>query len=121
MKGFDFPKMFSGNSVSIISGRDCIVKQLSLLLHSELYEFRYDPGYGSNVPLLRFRPDNRFTRDLLIDAIYDAQIFCPNIHFSRGQIVITKEGPATWRVHVPILMDTNDVVTDVILYLEAIS
>ncbi len=108
MNGFNFPVMFKGNAVDIIDGKEAVINQLSLLINSELFEFRYDPGYGSNVPMLRYKPDTPLTRDLLVDAIYDLLMFCPNITFSRNQIIIKKEKPAQYTITVPIYIDTAD-------------
>ena len=105
MNGFNFPNIFKGNSVDIIDGKEAVIKQLSLLINSELFEFRYDPGYGSNVPLLRYKPDNQLTRDLVKDAIYDLLMFCPAITFLRSQIVIKKSRPGTYEVTVPVYID----------------
>lgn len=119
MNGFNFPKLFKGNSVDIISGKECVVKDLTLLLNSELFEFRYDPGYGSNLPLLRYRPDTPLNRDLLVDALYDVQMFCPNVRFDRSQITITKKEAGILEFAVPVLVDNQDHLTDVVLYVEA--
>lgn len=119
MKSFNFPRLFNGNSIDIIEGKECVFKNLSLLFQSELYEFRYDPGYGSNVPLLLFRTDTQLTRDLLVDSIFDAQIFCPNVIFDRSQVVITKQEPGVYRVYIPTVIATNDVINDLVIYLEA--
>ena len=69
---------------------------------------RYDPGYGSNVPLLRFKPDTPLNRDLLVDAIYDAQIFCPNLHFTRNQVEIQKSSPGVLDIYITATIDLND-------------
>ena len=108
MDGFNFPNIFKGNGVDILKDKEAITTQLKLLLNSELFEFRYDPGYGSNVPLLRLRVDNQLTRDLLIDAIYDAQIFCPNLRFNRNQVEITKTAPGVLEVSIAATLDLND-------------
>lgn len=108
MNGFNFPNIFKGNSVDIISDKQAVTNQLALLLNSELFELRYDPGYGSNVPLLRFKPDTQLNRDLLIDAIYDAQIFCPNIRFKRDQIEIKKTRPGVLDIYISAIVDLND-------------
>lgn len=119
MNGFNFPTMFSGNAVEIISDVQAVTTQLALLLNSELYEFRYDPGYGSNVPLLRLRPNSQLTLDLLTDAIYDAQIFCPNVHFSRNQIAITKSQPAQLDVTIDATIDNSIIPMTLQILLEA--
>ena len=108
MNGFNFPNIFKGNSVDIISDKQAVTNQLALLLNSELFELRYDPGYGSNVPLLRFKPDTQLNRDLLVDAIYDAQIFCPNIRFRRDQIEIKKTRPGVLDIYISATVDLND-------------
>ena len=121
MNSWNFPNIFTrkGNGVQVISGKDAVNTDLKLLLNSELFEMKYDPGYGSNVPLIRFKPDNQLTRDLLVDAIVDAQIFCPNVRFDRNLIVIEKEGPATYRVIVPVIIDNDDYETQLVVYVEA--
>ena len=122
MNSWDFPNIFSrkGNGVNIISGQEATSKNLNLLLKSELFEMKYDPGYGSNVPLLRFKPDNQLTRDLLIDAIVDAQIFCPNVRFNRNLVEIEKSAPATYRITVPVVVDNDDYETVVVVYVDAL-
>ena len=122
MNSWDFPNIFSrkGNGVNIISGEEATSKNLNLLLKSELFEMKYDPGYGSNVPLLRFKPDNQLTRDLLIDAIVDAQIFCPNVRFNRNLVEIEKSAPATYRITVPVVVDNDDYETVVVVYVDAL-
>ena len=122
MNSWDFPNIFSrkGNGVNIISGQAATSKNLNLLLKSELFEMKYDPGYGSNVPLLRFKPDNQLTRDLLIDAIVDAQIFCPNVRFNRNLVEIEKSAPATYRITVPVVVDNDDYETVVAVYVDAL-
>lgn len=119
MNGFNFPTIFKGNGVDIVSGKECVVKDLTLLLNSELFEFRFDPGYGSNLPLLRYRPDTPINRDLLIDALYDVQMFCPNVHFDRNQIVIKKTKAGQLEFTVPVLIDNDTYETEVMLYVEA--
>ena len=108
MNGFNFPNLFKGNSVDVLTGKEAVTSQLALLLNSELFEMRYDPAYGSNVPLLRFKPDTPLNRDLLIDAIYDAQIFCPNIHFSRNQVEIVKTKPGVLDINITATVDLTD-------------
>lgn len=108
MDGFNFPNIFKGNAVDILKDKEAITTQLRLLFNSELFEFRYDPGYGSNVPLLRLRVDNQLTRDLLVDAIYDAQIFCPNLRFNRNQVEITKTEPGVLDISIAATLDLND-------------
>ena len=108
MIGFNFPNIFKGNAVDLISDKHAITNQLGLLFKSELFEFRFDPGYGSNVPLLRFKPEGQLTRDLLVDAVYDAQIFCPNLHFTRSQVEITKTKPGVLDVSISATLDLNN-------------
>lgn len=119
MNGFNFPKMFKGNGVDIISGKENVIKDLTLLLNSELFEFTDDPGYGSNLPLLRYRPDTPLNRDLIIDAIYDVQMFCPNVRFQRSHITVKKEKPGVLEIAVPLRIDNQNYITDVVLYVEA--
>ena len=115
---FNFPKIFKGNSVDIITGKEAAVVQLGLLINSELFEFRYDPVYGSNLPLLRFKPDNQLTRDLIVDAIYDAQMFCPNIRFNRNQVKIEKIKPGQLLINVDATLDNNEFTTELQLLME---
>lgn len=119
MNGFNFPKLFKGNRVNVIEGKECIVKQFTLLVNSELFEFRYDPGYGSNVPLLTYKPDTQLNRDLIIDAIYDLQILCPNVQFTRDNISISHKTPAVLEITVSAVMTTNDIVQDVQIYVDS--
>ena len=110
--------MFSGNSIGIEEDKESIHTQFSLLTRSELYEFRYDPGYGSNVPLLLHKPANVVTEGLIQDALYDQQMFCPNVVFSRDQIVLEKTAPAQYKVNIQATIDLNAYVTDIQLLLD---
>lgn len=118
MNGFNFPKIFKGNAVDIITKKEAVINQFTLLMNSELFEMRYDPGYGSNVPLLRFKPDTQLNRDLLVDAIYDAQIFCPSISFTRDQVRVTKKQPGVYTIEIPAIIDGSDIITDIQLLVE---
>lgn len=118
-KSFDFPRIFRGNAVNIIEGRAAVIKQLQLLISSELFEFRFDPGYGSNLPLLKFRPKNKLTEDLIVDAVYELQNYCPNIRFDRSQVQVRYPEPAVIELTIPCVLDTDDYETDIVLYVEA--
>lgn len=120
MTGWAFPTLFKSNTVSIEEGKTAVVTQLSLLINSEIYEYRYDPGYGSNVPRIRYNVDNQLTRDLLTDAIYDCQIFCPNIIFSRNDVKIQKNIRAgEYEVYISAKIDTNDYIDTIQLLVDA--
>lgn len=123
MNGWNFPEIFktNGNGVDIIEGKEDVIKDLRLLMNSELFEMRYDPGYGSNVPLLRYRPDTQLNRDLIIDAVFDAQIFCPNVRFTRSSITIERADEVSYRITVPVTIDNSDYKTDVVLYVQAMN
>lgn len=118
MKGFNFPNIFKGNAVEIIDGKESARTQLGLLIKSEVGEFKDDPGYGSNLPLLRHRPDSTLTRDLIKDSIYDLQMFCPNLRYVRNSIQIEKHSPGVLEITVPMIIDTNQHLTTVSLFTE---
>lgn len=117
--GWAFPFVFSGNAVEVLEGTQDVLKDLNLLVNSELFEFRFDPGYGSNIPLLKFKPRTQLTKDLVIDAIFDLQNYCPNIRFDRSQVVVNYTGPATMQVYIPAIIDNQDYITDIVLNVEA--
>ena len=120
MTGWAFPTLFTSNKVSIEEGKKAVTTQLSLLINSEIYEYRYDSGYGSNVPTIRYNVDNQLTRDLLTDAIYDVQIFCPNIIFSRNDVKIQKNSRAgEYEVYISAKIDTNDYIDTIQLLVDA--
>lgn len=110
--GWAFPKILDGNSVKLVAGIENVLDDLKLLFNSELYEYRYDPGYGSQVPLLKLRPKNRLTLDLLTDAITEAQLFIPNISFNRDSVEITYGKPGTVDIKIQALIDTNSYITE---------
>ena len=117
MNGFNFPEIFktTSNGVSILEDSADVIKDLKLLFESEVGEFRYDPGYGSNVKLLRFRPKNQLTLDLLVDAITEAQMFIPNIMFDRDSVKVEfkKAGEVDFTISARI--DNNNYITELIL------
>lgn len=120
MNGWNFPTLFSGNAVDIISGTQDVIKDLNLLVNSEMFEFRFDPVCGSNVPLLRFRPKTQLTKDLIVDAIFDIQNYCPNVRFDRSQVVVNfLSEPGTIQIYIPAVVDNQDFITDIVLYVEA--
>lgn len=112
MKGFNFPNMFNGNQISILEGPEDVKKDLQLLFESETGEFRFDPGYGCNVKLLKYRPKNQLTLDLLVDAIVETQMFIPNILFNRDSVKIkyTKAGQVD--ITISAIIDNNNYVVD---------
>lgn len=118
MKGFNFPNIFKGNAVEIIDGKESARTQLGLLIKSEVGEFKDDPGYGSNLPLLQYKPDGALTRDLIKDSIYDLQMFCPNLRYVRNSIQIEKHLPGVLKITVPMIIDTDQHLTTVSLFTE---
>lgn len=119
MNSWNFPNIFKGSEVDIVSGAAGAISNLQLLINSELFEFRFDPAYGANVPLLLFRPKTKLTEDLLVDAIYELQNYCPNIRFDRNQVVITQLEPGRASIYIPAIIDNETYVTDILLYAEA--
>jgi hypothetical protein len=107
MDGWNFPTVFSGNAISILEGREDVIKDLKLLFNSEMFEFTQDPLYGSAIPTLRFRPKNQLTLDLFVDAMIQAEAFLPNVHFNRSTIKTTflKGGEVNISVEVRIDLD----------------
>ena len=118
LKGFNFPNIFKGNAVEIIDGKESARTQLGLLIKSEVGEFKDDPGYGSNLPLLQYKPDGALTRDLIKDSIYDLQMFCPNLRDVRNSIQIEKHSPGVLKITVPMVIDTDQHLTTVSLFTE---
>lgn len=119
--GWNFPKIFNeGNAVDIVTGAQNVVKDIELLINSELFEFRFDPAYGSNIPLLKFKPKTQLTKDLVVDAIFDLQNYCPNVRFDRSQVVVnyTNEA-ATMQIYIPAIIDNHDFIADILLNVEA--
>lgn len=119
MSSWNFPKIFKGNAVDVVEGAQAAISNMQLLINSELFEFRYDPAYGSNVPLLLFRPKTLLTKDLIVDAVYELQYYCPNIRFDRSQIVVNFKEPAKATIYIPAIIDNQDHITDIVLYAEA--
>lgn len=114
MKGFNFPEIFntSKNEVSIIEGSEDVIKDLNLLFESETYEFRTDPGYGSNIKLLRYRPKNQLTLDLLVDAITETQMFIPNISFDRNSVKVSYTKAGEVDINISAKIDNNNYITE---------
>lgn len=119
MNSWAFPRLFTSNRVKLEEDKQSVTTQFKLLINSELYEMRYDPGYGSNVPLLKYRPANQLTKDLLTDAIYDAQIFCPNIVYARDQIEIKKVAPAEYEATISAKIDLQNYITNIQVIIDA--
>lgn len=119
MTGWNFPKIFNGNAVDVIEDAESATVDLQLLINSEIFEFRYDPAYGSNVPMLLFKPKSPLTRDLIVSACYELQNFCPNIRFKRDQVVVKYTTPGEAKIYIPVLIDNQTYTMDVILYAEA--
>jgi phage baseplate assembly protein W len=119
MQSWNFPNIFKGNGVDIIKDREAALSNLNLLINSEIFEYRFDPEYGSKIPMLLYRPKNQLTKDLIADACYELQAFCPNIRFRRDQVVIKYTEPGEAEIYIPITIDNNNFTTDIILYAEA--
>jgi len=119
MQSWNFPNIFKGSGVDILSGKDAALSNLQLLVNSELFEFRFDPAYGSKVPMLLYRPKDQLTKDLIADACYELQAFCPNIRFRRDQVVTTYTEPGKAEIYIPVTIDNNNFTTDIVLYVEA--
>lgn len=119
MISWNFPRIFRHGKVDTVSGTQAAIVDFSLLIRSELFEFRYDPGYGSNVPTLLYRPANTVTEELLKDAFCDLQMFAPNVIFTRDKIQIKKTEPAVWQVTIPVYIDNANYASDLHLYVEA--
>lgn len=119
MQSWNFPNILKGNGVDIIKDREAALSNLQLLINSELFEFRYDPAYGSKIPMLLYRPKNQLTKDLIADACYELQAFCPNIRFKRSQVVVTYKEGARADIYIPITIENNNFTTDILLYVEA--
>lgn len=111
--GWNFPKIFDGNGVSILSGVDDVVKDLKLLFNSEVLEYRFDPGYGSNVELIRLRPKSRLTLDLLVDAIVEAQMFIPNLVFNRDSVNVGYGKAGEVQIQIRAIIDNNSYVSEI--------
>lgn len=121
MTGVSFPEMFDGNAVKLVSGVEAVVNDLKVLFESEVYEYRFDPGYGSNVPLIKLRPKNQLTLDLLVDAICESQMFIPNISFNRNSVEVKylKGGEADVKINAVI--DNQNYVTELQLLVQGMS
>ena len=119
MNSWNFPNIFKGNGIDITVGKPAVILNLNLLINSELFEFRFDPSYGSNIPLLLFKTISKLNEDLLIDAVYELQNYCPNIRFNRDQVSITFKEPGKATIYIPATIDNENHITDIILYAEA--
>lgn len=110
MKGFNFPEIFKtqSNGVDIIEGAADVVKDLKLLFESEVGEMQFDPGYGSNIKLLKFRPKNQLTLDLAVDAITESQMFIPNIAFDRDSVEVKFKNPGEMDINITARIDNNN-------------
>lgn len=110
MKGFNFPDIFKtqSNGVDIIEDSADVIKDLKLLFESEVGEMKYDPGYGSNLKLMRFRPKNQLTTDLTVDAVVESQMFIPNIAFDRDSVQIAYKNPGEIDITISAKIDNNN-------------
>lgn len=115
-KGWNFPKMLEGNSISLLSGVEDVIKDLKLLFNTEVFEYRFDPGYGSNVELVRLRPKSQLTLDLLVDAICESQMFLPNLSFNRDAVTVTYGKAGEVNVQIRAIIDNNSYVTEIQLF-----
>ena len=119
--GFNFPNIFKGgNSVSILQGKEDIIKDLKLLFESETREFRFDPGYGCNVKLLKYKPKNSLTINLLIDAIIETQMFMPNVMFDRNSVKISYIKPGQVNITISAIIGNNNYITELVILQENI-
>lgn len=115
MNGFAFPKIFDGNSVKILEGVEDVVKDLKILFSTEVYEYRFDPGYGSNVELVRLRPKNQLTLDLLVDAITESKLFIPNISFDRESVQVAYKKAGEVEIKINAIIDNNSYITELVI------
>lgn len=111
--GWNFPKIFKGNSVDVISGSEDVIKDLTLLFNSEVLEYRFDPGYGSNVELIRLRPKSQLTLDLLVDAIVESQMFIPNLIFNRDSVSVSYGKAGEVNIQIRAIIDNNSYVSEI--------
>jgi len=119
--GFNFPSIFKGgNSVSILQGKEDIIKDLRLLFESETGEFRFDPGYGCNVKLLKYKPKNSLTINLLIDAIVETQMFMPNVMFDRNSVKVSYIKPGQVNITISAIIGNNNYITELVILQENI-
>lgn len=117
MKGWAFPRIFEGNSVKLVDGVEAVIQDLKLLFEAEPLEFRLDPGYGSNVKLLKFRPKNQLTLDLMVDAICQSQLFIPNVIFKRDSVKV-KYIAAGVDIEIRAIIDKNNYIQEIHLVQE---
>ena len=119
MKSWNFPNLFKGNAVDIAEDAIAAKQALELLLNSEIQEFVFDPVYGCNIPSLTFSVKSKLTEDLIVDSIYELQLYCPNLRFERNQVQVTFTEPGECSIYIPIRIDLNNFSTEVFLYAEA--
>lgn len=118
MKGWAFPKIFEGNSVKLVEGVEAVIQDLKLLFEVEPMEFGGDPGFGSNMKLLKFRPKNQLTLDLMVDAICQSQLFIPNVVFSRDSVKIAYKKGGEVDITIRAVIDKNNYIQEIHLVQE---
>lgn len=93
MYSFDFPNMLSSTQAVLISDKDAVRSNLSLLLASERLSLFGDPYFGARLKRAIFEQSNSVIVDLLVDEIYTTIItFIPQVYLTRKDIVITTDG-----------------------------
>lgn len=93
MNCINFPKMFRGNSTSILTddtlNNNATLTCLHLLLGSESGTLFGDPDFGIMLRKYIFDQNNYILKDILIDEIYTKiSTFCPQIFLERKNIQI---------------------------------
>lgn len=96
MNSIGFPKIFNGNSTTVIQQADSsksILQWLHLLLSSESGTLICDPHFGLRLKRYMFDQNNYILRDILIDEIYtQITTFCPCVYLERKNISIRTDG-----------------------------
>lgn len=92
MKSFNWPDIFKGGRVEILSDKDAAKNNLKLLLGAEKTGLFGDPSFGTLLKKYLHEQNSTVMRDLVREEVYDSILrYAPQIKVDRKDIDITKE------------------------------
>lgn len=92
MKSFNWPDIFKGGRVEILSDKDAVKNNLKLLLGAEKTGLFGDPGFGTLLKRYLYEQNSTVMRDLVREEIYDSiRRYAPQVRVDRTGIDIEKE------------------------------